>query len=59
VSEGKDCQEATGEGKLGQASKPVANSGDAAPGKRGKTKSAGNRRIPSFLRSVDLLFQGR
>jgi hypothetical protein len=62
VSEGKgpDCQEASNESKPDAERKGEANAaGDAAPAKRVKAKSAGSRRIPSFLRRVDLLFQGR
>jgi hypothetical protein len=61
VSEGKgpDCQDASSESKPAAETKGEANKADAAPAKRAKAKSAGNRRIPSFLRRVDLLFQGR
>jgi hypothetical protein len=62
VSEGKgpDCQEAKAESEPGAQSKDEAGkAASAASAKKVKAKSAGNRRIPSFLRRVDLLFQGR
>jgi hypothetical protein len=59
VSEGKgpDCrQQATEESKPAQATKAAQ---DTVPAKPAKSKHAGSRRVPSFLRRVDLLFQGR
>jgi hypothetical protein len=62
VSEGKgpDCQEAKDESKPAEETKDAAKKAEAAtPSRRAKAKNAANRRIPSFLRRVDLLFQGR
>jgi hypothetical protein len=61
VSEGQgpECAQETKaepEAKPGQETKAAA---EANPAKKVRSKNAANRRIPSFLRRVDLLFQGR
>jgi hypothetical protein len=59
VSEGKgpDCkQQATEESKPAPENKAAQ---DSVPAKPAKSKHAGSRRVPSFLRRVDMLFQGR
>ena len=54
-SEPAQDSKAAEEGKPSQQSKTASEK----PAKRVKSKSAGSRQLPSFLRRVDLLLQGR
>ena len=55
-SEPAQDSKAAEDGKPSQLSKTAS---ETKPAKRVKSKSARSRQLPSFLRRVDLLFQGR